>query len=46
MRADLDAFLFMAQIAQENNPRMLEMADPELGTAGVNALGDHLINLW
>ena len=25
---------------------MLEMADPERGTAGVKALSDHLINLW
>ena len=25
---------------------MLEMADPEKGTAGVIELGDHLIELW
>lgn len=46
VRADLDAFLFMAQIAQENNPMMLEMADPARGSAGVYALADHLINLF
>ena len=46
VRADLDAFLFLAQIASENNPMMLEMADPEKGTAGVHELGDHLIGLF
>lgn len=43
VRADLDAFSIMAQIAAENNPMMLEMADPMKGTNGVHALGDHLI---
>ena len=46
VRADLDAFLLLAQIAKENNPMMLEMADPEAGTAGVHALGDHLMQLF
>ena len=46
VRADLDSFEILAQIAQENNPAMLEMADPEKGTAGVIELGDHLIDLW
>ena len=46
VRADLDAFLILAQIAKENNPYMLEMAHPEAGTAGVNALGDHLMELF
>ena len=31
VRAALDVFMLMAQIAQEDNARMLEMADPERG---------------
>ena len=46
VRADLDAYMFLAQIASENNPMMLEMADPERGSAGVYDLGDHLIGLF
>lgn len=46
VRADIDAYLFLAQIAKENNPMMLEMADPERGSAGVHALADYLIGLW
>ena len=38
--ADLDGFLFLAQIAQNNNLEMLEIADPERGTRGVFELSD------
>lgn len=43
VRADLDTFLLLAAIAEENNPRMLEMADPLKGSKGVYELAEHLI---
>ena len=46
IRGDLDGFLILAQMAQEDNPTMLEMADPETGAEGVEKLGDHLIQLF
>lgn len=44
--ADLDGFLFLAQIAQNNNLEMLQIADPERGTRGVRELADMLISQW
>lgn len=43
VRADLDCFQILAQIAQEDNAEMLMMADPMKGVAGVHELGDFLI---
>ena len=46
VRAALDCFLLLAQIAQEDNPSMLMMADPEKGSAGTQELGNHLMDLF
>ena len=46
VRAALDVFMLMAQIAQEDNARMLEMADPERGHEGIDELAEHLIRLF
>ena len=46
IRGDLDSFLILGQIAQEDNPKQLEMAAPENGFEGIKALGDHLIELF
>ena len=46
MRADLDAFMMLAQIARENNQLMLEMAEASMGPVGVYALAEHLMNLF
>ena len=45
VRADLDGFLFLAQIAKSDNMRMLEIADPECGSRGVYELAEELIGL-
>ena len=46
IRGDLDAFLILGQIAQEDNQLQLEMADPEKGYEGIKELGSHLIELF
>ena len=43
VRADLDCFQILAQIAQEDNAEMLMMADPMKGVAGVHELGNSLM---
>ena len=44
MRADLDAFLFLAQIARTDNNAMLEMAAPNRGGKGTNELATCLMD--
>ena len=46
VRADLDGFQILAQIAKSDNLRMLEIADPEQGSRGVYELGEELVSLW
>ena len=47
IRGDLDSFLILGQIAQEDNPKQLEMANcEEDGLEGIKKLGDHLIELY
>lgn len=46
VRASLDSYLILAQIAQEDNPQMLDMAHPVRGLTGIMELGDHLIGLF
>ena len=46
IRGDLDAYLILGQIAQEDNQLQLEMADPEKGYDGIKELGDHLMQLF
>ena len=46
IRGDLDSFLILGQIAQEDNPKQLEMANVDDGLEGIKKLGDHLIELY
>ena len=46
IRGDLDSFLILGQIAQEDNPTQLEMADVDKGMEGIKELGNHLIELF
>ena len=46
IRGDLDSFLILGQIAQEDNPKQLEMAHIDKGMEGIQELGDHLIELF
>ena len=46
VRASLDAFLILAQIAKENNQAMLDIAQPWKGSNGIYELAQHLIDLF